>query len=195
MATKLMLWFRLLTLSYCVHSLPIEDSTKDKVSAQKKIDFNGGPYSDFVSTLQSMVERDISLKRPQYRRLGDEDEPLVWSFFIRPRDLEALMDAREKNAFNMERFARGFEKKDSSSGSKKTRLLTWIMNSIRKENSKKEGSKQISKRSTSDSSGPAPGSNGPAVLYLPLGGGGVNECQPSGCDEGDETTFENLGQI
>lgn len=156
------------------------------------------------------------------------------------------MDAREKNAFNMERFARGFEKKDSSSGSKgrqqfkkvtsftdhmtyghiikddqfrntlrhincflvllfhiiakirlptlfleikmspiwkteselykligaflkKTRLLTGIMNSIRKENSKKEGSKQISKRSTSDSSGPAPGSNGPAVLYLPLG--------------------------
>jgi len=78
-------------------------------------------YVDFVATLQSMVENDIQTTRSHYRRL--DDDPYVWKFFIRPKDLEELLTTADDATANKKQppvVARKGGKKVSTSSGKTT---------------------------------------------------------------------------
>jgi len=73
-------------------------STKKQKTAQQKQE-----EDNFIKTLQSMVTGDIvrqhskALKESKYRKLETtEEDPFVWKFFIRPTDLESLLQDKSR---------------------------------------------------------------------------------------------------
>merc|ERR1719193_2275493 len=79
-------------------NLQLEDTREDKDDREKK--------EDFIKTLQTMVSADIvrqhskALKNSKYRKLETrEEDPFVWKFFIRPGDLEQLLNKKSRKKY------------------------------------------------------------------------------------------------
>jgi len=143
------------------------------------------------------------------RRTDPDTNPYLWKFFIKPKDLESFLNSsRDARDLSESRIARTLmnamplDINNNNISSKNNNNISNKNNNnireIRKIHSQdKDGKKKATKGKEEEEerkigvvdrellrryvrSVDSPSPDSPAVLYLPLGGGGVNECEPAG---------------
>jgi len=168
------------------------------------------PFSErtnFINTLQSMVYSDLDFRsgesESRQRRTDPDTNPYLWKFFIKPKDLESFLNSsRDARDLSESRIARTLlnampldNNNNNISNNNNIREIRKIhtqekdgKKKARKGKGKGEEEEEERKTGVVDRellqryvrSVDSPSPDSPAVLYLPLGGGGVNECEPAG---------------